>query len=176
MMQKCIEHAQNNEQRLIFALARWCMCRVPSEIMALTWEGVDWDTERLLIRSPKQARHETKAERWVPIFPEVMPYLQQQWDDAKDGDQHVIRRYRYKEGDSSSYAAHLKRAAFHAGLTTGVRESPWPKVWINCRSTRVTELRHQYPEHIVNYWGNHSEEVSRKHYQQSEQWENYKWK
>ena len=43
--------------------------------------------------APK-TKHEDGGERWVPIFPELKPYLDDAWDRAADGADHVITRYR----------------------------------------------------------------------------------
>ena len=65
-----------SQWRLIFALSRYGGLRCPSEHLGLPWGDVDLDAGRMLVRSPKTERHEGKAERVVPIFPELRPYLQ----------------------------------------------------------------------------------------------------
>ena len=172
--------ALNNEQKLIFAMARWMMIRVPSELLPITWACVDWETEKMFLRAPKQHGHGWKYERWSPIWPEVMPYLQQQWQEAPEGDKDgfVIHRYRSAKNDTNKHASLLKKAAHRAGLTSHRDDSPWPKLFINCKSTRITELRMEkkFTPDQVNYWANHREDTSQKHYQQVEQWANFDWR
>ena len=47
-----------------------------------------------------------------------------------------------------------------------VGHEPWPKLFINCRSTRRTELQRQYPDHVINKWLGHSSAVAEQHYLQ----------
>jgi integrase len=63
--------------RTIIALARWNGLRIPSEIRDLRWRDIDWEKRRMIIRSPKLARYEDKAERCVAIFPEAFVFLQE---------------------------------------------------------------------------------------------------
>ena len=181
-----IEHAKSNEQRLIFALGRWGGIRVPSELLGLTWADVDRDSEKLRIRAPKQKHNdEEKHERLIPIWPEIKPYLdiaekefversyKRDPDGALDLTQPVI--YRHRSKNTNAHRGLFLAACYRAGITKDRRESPWPKVWTNMRSTRVTELRAMYPKFpdAVNYWMNHSERISKMHYQQ---WESFEWR
>ena len=173
--QTIIAHATDNEQKLIFALARWCACRIPSELLPITWSCVDWEKEKILLRAPKQKKHEWKHERWVPIWPEVRKYLDVQYFEEHHDTEFVIRRYR-SDGTSQHRSLFL-RACRRSGVTSKRGEKPWEKLWINQRATRETELRLKgYPPDVVNYWLNHNEDVSRMHYQQREQWKLYDWR
>ena len=40
------------------------------------------------------------------------------------------------------------------------------QLFINCRSTRRTELQRQYPNHVINKWLGHSSAVAERHYLQ----------
>ena len=42
----------------------------------------------------------------------------------------------------------------------------WPKMFVNLRSTRRTELQEIFPDHVVNSWLGHSGAVAAKHYLQ----------
>jgi integrase len=50
--------------------------RCPSELLPLTWNDVNWERDRFLVHSPKTEHYEGGAERWMPIFPELRPYLE----------------------------------------------------------------------------------------------------
>ena len=39
--------------RLLFGLARWGGLRTPSEAKVLTWQDVDWENRRLIVKSPR---------------------------------------------------------------------------------------------------------------------------
>jgi integrase len=138
-------------------LARYLGVRVPSEIIELKWGDVNWDTSRITIRSPKTRRH-GKGLRPCPIFPEVMPYLQQQWDDSKSGDEYVITECREAR---KNMRTRFERIIERAGLKS------WPRLWQNLRSTRATELVEEgVPSYVCAAWLGHTEAIANKHYRQ----------
>ena len=143
--------------RVIFALARWGGLRCPSEVSALRWADVDWEAGRLRIESPKTGL------RFCPMFPEIRAALAEAFEAAPDGAVYCVGRYRGSENLRTQFARILERA--------GV--IPWPKPFINLRSTRRTELQERFPDHVVNGWLGHSGAVAAKHYLQTtdEHWE-----
>ena len=84
--QKVLDACPDVEWRLIVALCRYGGIRCPSELLPLCWSEVNWEQGRFLIRSPKTEHHEGGADRWVPIFPELRPYLEDAFERrAGDG-------------------------------------------------------------------------------------------
>ena len=147
----------DNEWRLIFALARFGGLRTPSETLLLRWADVDWERGRLLIRSPKTEHHEGKDSRLVPIFPELRTHLEMAWDQAAEGAEFVVTRYR---DCNANLRTQLLRIIDKAGLTS------WPKLFQNLRSTRETELTETFPLHVVTAWLGNSQLIAAKHYLQ----------
>lgn len=145
------------EWRLMFALARYGGLRVPSELLLLRWADVNWETGRMLVRSPKTEHHPGKGERSVPIFPELRPYLLEGFESAADGAEWCIMRYR---SCGVNLRTQLGKIIKRAGLTA------WPKMWQNLRSTRQTELADAFPAHVVSAWLGNSVTVATKHYLQ----------
>lgn len=156
--QRLIDACPDAEWRLLVALSRYGGLRCPSEHLALTWNDVDWDQERLLVRSPKTEHHDGKAERWVPLFPELRPYLDEAYAQAAEGAVFVITRYRDMD---QNLRTGLGRIIRRAGLT------PWPKPFHNLRASRETELAALYPLHVVCDWLGNSALVAKKHYLQT---------
>jgi site-specific recombinase XerD len=154
---RVIEGCPDVEWRLIVALSRFGGLRCPSEHLGLQWTEVDWERSRFLVRSPKPEHHEGKAERWVPIFPELRPYLDEAFEQAEPGAVHVIRRYR---DTNTNLRTQLRRIIRRAGL------SPWPKLFQNIRASRETELAAEYPLHVVCAWIGNSALIANKHYLQ----------
>ena len=154
---KVLGACPDNEWRLIFALARFGGLRTPSETLLLRWADVDWERGRVLIRSPKTEHHEGKDSRLVPIFPELRPHLEAAWDQAADGAEFVINRYR---DGNANLRTQLLRIIAKAGLTS------WPKLFQNLRSTRETELAETFPLHVVTAWLGNSQLIAAKHYLQ----------
>ncbi len=144
-----------NEWRLIFALCRFAGLRCPSELLALTWGDVDWERGRFLIHSAKLERTATKGKRFVPLFPEVRPYLEQAFDDCPEGEVYVIRKTR---DTNSNLRTRLMKYVERAGLT------PWPRLFQNLRATCETELAGQFPLHVVTAWLGNSNLIAAKHY------------
>lgn len=154
---RIVENCPDAEWRLIFALTRFGGLRCPSELLALTWEDVDWSNKRLHVDSPKTEHHDGKASRVIPLFPEVETALQGVFDVADPGTVHVINRYR---NSAQNLRTQFTRIIRRAGL------EPWPKPFQNLRSTRETELAEEYPLHVVTAWIGNGEPVAANHYLQ----------
>lgn len=144
------------EWRIIFALARFGGLRTPSETFKLTWDDIDWARGRMLVHSPKTERHAGGAERWVPIFPEIRPLLDEAWHAADEGNKFVIHRYHNQVSLRTRFRKIIKRA----GLT------PWQKLFHNLRSTRQTELAAIHPLHVVCAWLGNKAAIAAEHYLQ----------
>jgi len=154
---KVLDACPDNEWRLIFALSRFGGLRCPSEHLALTWADVDWGRERIRVRSPKTEHHEGGASRWMPLFPELKPYLEEAWEQAQPGSEFVIARYR---NANTNLRTTLNKIIRRAGL------EPWPKLFQNLRATRETELAQSFPIHVVCAWIGNSQAIATKHYLQ----------
>jgi integrase len=154
---RVLDACPDNEWRLLFALCRFGGLRCPSEPLALRWGDVDWERSRIRVSSPKTEHHDGKDHRWIPIFPELRPYLDAAWDAAKPKAEFVITRYR---NANANLRTQFNRIVRKAGL------EPWQKPFQNLRSTRETELSESYPMHVVCAWIGNSESVAKKHYLQ----------
>ena len=150
-----LEVIPNAEWRLVFALCRYGGLRCRSEATKLKWENIDWARSRLTVHGTKVQRHDGGV-RQVPIFPELLPYLQAVYQQAKDPE-YVFTGSRRSGKNPSSY---LRYQVIRAGL------KPWPRITQNLRSTRETELADDYPLHVVAAWMGHSRRVATKHYLQ----------
>jgi integrase len=140
---RVLDACPDSQWRLIFALCRFLGLRCPTEVLALRWDDVDWERERIRVRSPKTEHHEGGELRVVPIFPELRPYLEQVWETAEPGTEFVINRYR---SSNANLRTQLERIICRAGLV------PWPKLFHNLRATRQTELAERLPLHVVCAW------------------------
>jgi hypothetical protein len=58
----------------------------------------------------------------------------------------------------------LRRYAEQAIQKAGV--PLWPKIFVNCRSSRETELLAIHPAHVVHKWIGHTAKVAQQHYLQ----------
>lgn len=152
---KVLAACPDAEWRLILALARYAGIRVPSELLLLTWADVLWDKGRLYIHSPKTERHEGKEGRFVPIFPELKPCLEQSFELAEPGTVFCINRYR---SGNANLRTQLHRICRRAGVV------PWGKPFHNMRASRETELAASFPLHVVCEWIGNSATIAQKHY------------
>ncbi len=142
------------EFRLLLVFARYLGVRVPSEIVPLKWMPVDWAGQRIVITSPKTKRHRGGDKRVCPIFPEVLPFLQEAWEAAPEGAVWIFPSIRTGEKNLRTW---LERAILKAGL------KPWPRLWQNFRAT---ELADRYPSHVAAAWLGHTERIADGHYRQ----------
>ena len=154
---KVVEGTRDPVFRLVLMLSRIGGLRIPSELRGLKWTHIDWEAGRILVHSPKTARYPGGESREIPIFPELVPYLQAVWE--KHGEQHeyVIPTNRASE---SAWRVRLAKLLDRLGI------SKWPRVFHNLRSSRQTELQELHPVHVVCKWLGNSPEVARDHYLQ----------
>jgi len=152
-----MEELPHAQWRLLFALTRWGGLRVPSEPRLLRWSDIDWALGRMIVHSPKTA-HTGRDKRIIPIFPELVTPLQEVWDTAEQGTDHVLEFMRGKS--QSAFRKPLIAAIEAAGRTV------WPKLFTALRATRDTELRDLYPSHVVDAWIGHEENVAKHNYLQ----------
>jgi integrase len=153
---KVIDAAPDAEWRLLIALSRFGGLRVPSEALALRWSDVDWEHNRLTIRSPKTEHHEGRGERIIPLFPEIREHLQAVFDAAPVGSVNVIGRYR----EGANLNPHFRRIIKRAGLAV------WDRTWHNLRASRQTELAATFPLHTVCAWIGNTKAIAAGHYLQ----------
>jgi integrase len=150
--QAVLDACPDNQWRLLFALCRYGGLRCPSEPLVIRWGDVDWEHDRIMVDSPKT------GPRNIPIFPELRPHLEKAWDEAPEGTEFVITRYRDR---NCNLRTQLCRVIKKAKLT------PWPKLFQNLRSTRETELLNEgWKIHQVCAWIGNSEPVAMEHYLQ----------
>ncbi|MHC4389042.1 MAG: tyrosine-type recombinase/integrase [Planctomycetota bacterium] len=155
--EKVLEACPDAQWRLIFALCRYGGLRCPSEILALKFEDIDWQQRRLLVYSPKTERYEGRESRIIPIFPEILPHLQEVFDTAEPGTTWVITRYRRPNVNlRTQFQRILRRASV----------KPWPRLFQNLRATRETELAAKYPLHVATAWIGNTARIAERHYLQ----------
>jgi integrase len=153
---QALAECPDREWRLLLALARYGGLRTPSEPLSLVWGDVNWGRQRFRVIAPK-TEHQDGGERWVPLFPELRPYLEEAFERAEPGAVHVITRWRDTE---KNLRTGLKRILRRAGL------KPWPRLFQNLRASRETELAETYPIHVVADWLGNSPKTALAHYTQ----------
>ncbi len=143
--------------RMLFALMRWQGMR-RLEAIELDWSEVDLAGNRLRFTSTKTGYRE------CPIFPETLPYI---LDAADLRGQQQAKVVKWHAGEDSVTPLLIKQ------VEKITKAKAWPKICINLRSTRRTELDDHFPGHVVSAWLGHSEKVAREHYQQvtAEHWD-----
>lgn len=151
-----IAHCPNAEWRLIVALGRLGGLRIPSELFALKWSDVNLPDGRMILRSSKTEHHENGGIRICPIFPELKPFFLDVDALAQPGEVYVINRDRIRTTIRKGFRTIIEKA--------GIK--PWPKLWANCRSSRVTELLNHVPLKAVCEWMGHKQAVALEHYAQ----------
>jgi hypothetical protein len=87
-----------------------------------------------------------------------MPLLSKRFEEASEGELLLLPMLVGKT--DSALRDPLIGAITKAGLEV------WPKLWVNLRSTRETELTETYPMKTVCAWIGNSEAVASKHYLQ----------
>ena len=155
VIDRVLEACPDNNWRLVLVLARYAGLRIPSELERLTWSDIDRSGGRFTVRVPKKEHLDGHETRVVPIFPEIEPYLQRAFDVAPSGTVYVLPPRFHNSG--YVYAG-LLRAVERAGVPK------WPKLLVNLRGSRETELLLEWPEHVVHAWLGHTKAVADAHY------------
>ncbi len=156
----------NPTWRTIIALARFGGLRCPSEVLSLRWEDVLWDSEKIVVTSPKTEHHAGKENRVMPLFPELLPILLEAAELAEEGAEYVVGgNYRQASQGPSGWRNSNLRTQFgriikRAGL------QPWPRLFQNLRASRETELVREHPIHVVTSWLGNTPTIAVKHYLQ----------
>jgi hypothetical protein len=75
IIDRVIKGCTDPQFKLVIALSRFGGLRIPSELDGLLWQHIDRDRGRILIHSPKTEHHEGGATREIPLFPELVPYI-----------------------------------------------------------------------------------------------------
>lgn len=136
--------------KLIFALPRYAGMRCPSEVKSLRWTDIDFKKKIMRIDAPKT------GVRFCPIFPRILELLKEAKENENAHPTFVLMRHRMDK----NMGTHMKRIIAKAGI------KPWPKVFVNLRSTRRTELQEKYPSHVIDAWLGQSTHVAELHYLQ----------
>jgi integrase len=138
----------NAEWRTIIALARYGGLRTPSETLGLTWGDIHAD--RFWVTSPKTEHHPNGAGRWVPLFPELRPFVSARGKSAD----YLIQHNRTVANWRTQMTRLIKRAKLVA----------WPRLFQNLRASRETELAAEYPLHVAAAWIGNGALVAARHY------------
>lgn len=104
------------------------------------------EAARWRVNAPK-----TGATRKAPLFPELLPYIEEAWDLAEEGEMLVCPLA--ERSPSGTLRGVLRRAALWAGVQS------WPRVWHALRAPRETELLAVYSPHLVAAWIGHTIQV-----------------
>lgn len=156
IIDQVIDAAPDADWRLIIALSRYAGLRIPSEIADLRWSDVDWERNGIFFRTPKTAKSGTKV-KFIPIFPELRPYLEDARELAAPDERFMVRRHGLSsQALRSQFEKIIKRA--------GVQQ--WNVLWNSLRSTRSTDLVEEFPDHVVAKWMGNSPRTLRKNYLQ----------
>lgn len=153
---KVIDAGTDATWRLVIAMSRFGGLRIPSELVGMIWDDIFWDEGKMRVRSPKTEAHPGRAERWVPIYKELLPYLREAFEVAPDGAVRIFPGVR----PETNLGQRLERTIARAGVTA------WPKLFQNMRSSRQTELSAVYPITDVCAWMGNTPDGAADHYLQ----------
>uniref|UniRef100_A0A7C2NT85 Site-specific integrase n=1 Tax=Schlesneria paludicola TaxID=360056 RepID=A0A7C2NT85_9PLAN len=163
---KIIDAAPDAEWRLLIALARFGGVRVPSEAVTLRWCDVNWTEDRLTIRSPKTEHIAGKASRQIPLFAELRPFLEDVLELVGEHSEFVFDKLRR---DAAQHETGWKAVNLRTQFTKIIGRAgfkPWPRLWVNLRSSCETDLVHRFPAHVTAAWLGHTPEIAQQHYLQ----------
>jgi len=157
-IQRVIDASPDTEWRALIALARFGGLRIPSEVKSLRWVDIDWASSRFTVHAIKTEHHHHGGYRVVPIFPDLRTHLLNAFEQAAEGAEYVVTRYRHA---GCNVGTHFKRIIKRAGVAL------WPKPWQNLRASCETDLiADGHGLHAVTAWLGHTPKVALENYLQ----------
>ncbi len=152
-----IDACPNVQWRLVVALCRMAGLRCPSEVGAVAWGDVNWEKNRLTVRSKKTEHHGgDHAIRVVPIVPELHAILAEAFDRPDAGT--FVVPMAATRGAGANLRTTMEKVIVRAGC------QPWPRLFQNLRASFETDLVEKYPAHVVAKWLGHSPKIAADHY------------
>ena len=139
--------------------------------MSLKWGDLDFENSRISVPEPKVEHHEGRGVRSVPLFTELLPYLETAWNEATDGTQYpspesyVVDKpaYRAAAMRAGGWAnANLRSQLLKIVKRAGVE--PWSRLFHSMRASRQTELEREYSKAVACAWIGNSEAVADRHH------------
>ena len=113
---RLLDACPDQEWRTLLALCRIGGLRNPSETLQMRWIDINWEQNKVLVRSPKTEHHEGKESRLIPLFPELREELEKQFEQAREGAVFVIDQWRDTE---RNLRQHFERIIFRAAADGG---------------------------------------------------------
>ena len=156
VVRQVIDSTADHEWKLVFALARFGGCRIPSEIRGLKWADINFDAGRMTVHSPKTEHHEGRRSRVVPISPELARMLTEALAAAEVGVVYVLPRLRHGTNLTTTAKKLIRRAAV----------AVWGKTFQNLRSSCETDWAMRFPIHVACAWAGNTQAVALRHYLQ----------
>jgi integrase len=157
-MVRLLEVLPDWEWKTLLVLGRICGVRIPSEVVNLEWQHINFDKGTIAIYAPK-----TGSYRTCPMFPEARLCLSQLFETAQEGSRFVFERLRplicKPHGIKNvNLRTQLQRYILRAGLV------PWPKPFQNLRVSAVCDLIQNFPAPLVQQWVGHTAQVAQEFY------------
>ena len=157
--EKLIDSCPNSTWRVIITLARIAGLRLPSELVNLKWEHINWSEGTILITSPKTKRY-GKHQRTIPLFPRLETELAEHFELTGSNSEYVIEQAAMRSRDANL------RTTFHR-----IRERAgipiFPNPFRNFRLSAANDVcRGGFTMKVVTEWFGHDMATALKHYHQ----------
>ena len=149
LVEQVISVCSDAQWKLIIALSRFGGLRCPSETLELKWSDINWESDRITVRSSKTGT------RVIPLFGVLRPYLVDAFDAAEPGAIYCITKYRSSE---SNLRTQLHRLIRKAGIEV------WGRAFHQMRGSCQTDLEQHHGLHTSAVWLGNSPKVAVKHY------------
>ncbi len=149
---KVLEHCRDQTERTLWALYRIGGLR-RGEAFELRWEDIDWETNRMKVRSPK-TENVGKDHRIIPLFQLLKDELEKL---RKLTQKPETGRVITSMSPVTIYQI-FKRTVSKAGVPV------WDRLFQNLRSSRANEIYREFGELKESAWIGHSTSVALGHY------------
>ena len=124
-------------------------------------DAIKWERDTIIVTSPKTKRHVGGGQRATPIFPELLPYLLDVAESARDGAVYVLDRLR-ERATGKAKTQNLGKIVNDILEKAGIPK--WSKPFVTMRGSCETDLDAKFSLKDVTEWLGNSPSVAKKHY------------
>jgi|GEM_PF-287756 len=163
------EKCPDYQSRMLIALARFGGLRIPSDIIMLKFEDINFEKGFFVIHGLKgKSKGSAVVEmekRICPIFPDLKPIFIDAFKNREEGQEYLLPVC--KEWNLPEYAKQRKGKNISSNVRRWLKKlgiDPWAKLFVNLRASLITDLLDKHQQYFVCKWLGNTPNVADKYY------------
>ena len=163
------ENCPDYQSKMLIALARMAGLRIPSDIIMLKFEDIDFEKGLFVIHGLKGKTNGDRVvemkKRICPIFPDLKPVFLEALRNRVEGQVFIFPVCEQwndpifaKQRKGKNISMNVRRWFKKLGIPL------WAKLFVNCRASLITDLLDKYQQYFVCKWLGNTPNVADKYY------------